>query len=327
MSLMRLPRRLAGATCAVLGLGLASAALTQAVAADKLIVAIYKSGTQQYFLDQAEGFKKAAAQMGWQAKIINVELDANLAITAINDAIASGAKGIALTAPDQAIGPAAAKATKQAGVKFVATDDSLKDEAGKPVPFVGFDGKDMGTKVGVRAGELFAKSGWKDYGVLSVEVQELSVCNDRTNASRNEVIKAGVDKSRIYAVPYDGTTNKALDAAGPVITAHPNVKSWVVFACNDEGVLGATNALTNAGYAPDKVIAVGLGAYEACRPWAANKPTGFKAALYISGTDVGEAAAKQLITSIEKGTPLPEKTVANTTIVDAGNYKSVMPCK
>lgn len=318
-----------------LGRGLLAAGLVAsltvgaAVAQDKLIVGIYKSGTQQYFIDEAAGFTKAAQELGYQAKTINVELDANLAINAVTDAIASGAKGIGITVPDQAIGPAVAKAAADANVLLVATDDSIKDGAGNAIPYVGFDGKDMGTKVGVAAGELLAASGWLEggsYGVLSVEVQTLSVCNDRTNASRDEVTKAGADAANIFAVAYDGTTNSALEAAGPVITAHPDKDKWVVFGCNDEGVLGTVNALTNAGFSPDDIIAVGLGAYEACRPWAAGQPTGFKAALYISGVDVGDSAARALINAIETGEPLPANTVAPTTIVDPSNYKDVMPC-
>ncbi len=300
-----------------------------AFAQEKLVVAIYKSGTQQYFIDQAQGFQAAAKELGYTSQIINVELDANLAISAISDAIAAGAKGIGLTAPDQAIGPAAAKATADASVLLVATDDPLVDGAGKPVPFVGFNGTDMGTKVGTKAGELLTEAGWvenENYGVLSAEVQTLSVCNDRTEAEKQQVIKAGASPDNIYAVAYDGTTNAALEAAGPVVTAHPDVNKWVVFGCNDEGVLGTVNALNNAGFTADDVIAVGLGAYEACRPWKAGIATGFKAALYISGTDVGDAAARALINAIETGKPLPPSTVANTTIVDPSNYADVMTC-
>ena len=64
--------------------------------------------------------------------------------------------------------------------------------------------------------------------------------------------------------------------------------NWVVFGCNDEGVLGTTNALATAGASPDNIIAVGLGAYEACKPWAAGQPSAFKAGLFISGLDVGK---------------------------------------
>lgn len=310
--------------------GFVAAGLTGAATAqDKTIVAIYKSGTQQYFIDEAKGFTDAAKAAGYDAKTINVELDANKGVSAMNDAIASGAKGIAMTAPDQAIGPAVAKAAADAEIPFLATDDSLKDASGADVPYVGFDGTDMGNKVGEKAGELFKAANWggESYGVLSVEVQTLSVCNDRTNAEKAQITAAGADASRIFPVAYDGTTNSALNAAGPVITAHPDVNKWVVFGCNDEGTLGTLNALANAGFSPDDMIVVGLGAYEACHPWAAGQPSGFKAALYISGVDVGSAAANALIAAIDNGTPLPPKTVAKTTIVTPDNYKDVMTCQ
>ena len=300
-----------------------------AFAEDKLIVAIYKSGTQQYFIDQAAGFTKAAEELGYKAQIINVELDANLAISAVSDAIAAGAKAIAITAPDQAIGPAVVKAAADAGIPMIATDDPLKDGAGADVPFAGFDGVAMGTKVGDKAGELLAASGWlsePNLGILLVTVPTLSVCNDRTNAEKAQMVAAGAKEENFIVVEYDGTTDVSLSASGPVITAHPEVTKWVVMSCNDEGVLGATNALKNAGIVPADVIAVGLGAYEACRPWNEGIESGFKAALYISGVDVGDAAARALINSVEKGEPLPAKTVANTTIVDPTTYKDIMPC-
>ncbi|MBN9000458.1 MAG: substrate-binding domain-containing protein, partial [Rhizobiales bacterium] len=225
--------------------GLVAAGLAgNAMAEDKTIVAIYKSGTQQYFIDQAKGFVDAAKAAGYDAKTINVELDANKAVSAMTDAISGGAKGVAMTAPDQAIGPAVAKQAADAKIPFVATDDSLKDASGNPIPFVGFDGTDMGNKVGAKAGELFKAANWAGgkYGVLSVEVQTLSVCNDRTDAEKKQIVAAGADAANIFPVAYDGTTNSALNAAGPVITAHPDVNKWVVFACNDEGALGTLNA-------------------------------------------------------------------------------------
>ena len=59
----------------------------------------------------------------------------------------------------------------------------------------------MGKKVGEAAAQLLTESGWLDdaakkVGVLSVEVQTLSVCNDRTD---NE--KAAVHRRRYARSP------------------------------------------------------------------------------------------------------------------------------
>jgi L-arabinose transport system substrate-binding protein len=307
----------------------ADAPAADAPADTPLFVVINKSADQQYFIDLQNSFVEAATALGAEAKKFDAKLDPSLGVSLINDAISAGAKGIAITVPDQTIGPAIAKAAKDAGVVLIATDDNIVDETGAPVPFVGFDGKDMGKKVGEAAAKLLTESAWLDdaakkVGVLSVEVQTLSVCNDRTDNEKAAIIAAGVPEAQIFPVPYTGEALSSQDAAGPIITANPDVTNWIVFACNDEGVLGALNALATAGVSPDNIIAVGLGAYEACKPWAAEQPSGFKAALFISGLDVGATAAKVLHDAVVNGQEPPAFSIAPTTIVDATNYKDVL---
>ena len=294
-----------------------------------LFVVINKSADQQYFIDLQNSFVEAANAAGADAKKFDAKLDPNLGVGLVNDAISAGAKGIAITVPDQTIGPAIAKAAKDAGVVLIATDDSIVDAEGKPVPFVGFDGKDMGKKVGEAAAKLLTDSGWlkdtaKKVGVLSVEVQTLSVCNDRTDNEKAAIKAAGVPDAQVFAVPYTGEALSAQDAAGPIITANPDVTNWIVFGCNDEGVLGTLNALATAGAKPEDIIGVGLGAYEACKPWAAGQPTGFKAGLFISGLDVGKTAATVLYDAVVNGKAPAASSYAPTSIVDASNYKTTM---
>lgn len=227
-----------------------------------LLIVINKSADQQYFVDLQNSFVKTATDLSAQAKKFDAKLDPSLGVSEINDAISAGAKGIAITVPDQTIGPAIAQAAKDAGVVLIATDDNIKDASGNPVPFVGFDGKDMGKKVGEAAAKLLTDGGWlkdssKKVGVLSAEVQTLSVCNDRTDNAKNAVKAAGVADTQIFAVPYTGDTLSAQDAAGPIITANPTITNWVVFGCNDEGALGTLNALGTAGVKTDNIIAPG----------------------------------------------------------------------
>ncbi len=307
--------------------GAASASASSA-GGKQLFVVINKAADQQYFIDLQTSFIDTITKLGGDSAKFDAKAEAPLGVQLVNDAISKGAKGIAITVPDQSIGPAVADAAKTAGVALVATDDPIKDSSGAAVPFVGFDGTDMGTKVGVEAAKLLTDGGWvkdttKTVGVLSIEKQDLSVCNQRTDAEKAEIAKAGVTADQIFPVASDATVAGSQSATAPVITAHPKVTNWIVFGCNDESVLGGLNAVAAAGVKPDDVIGVGLGAYEACRPWAANQPTGFKGALYISGTDVGAAAAQTLWDNVVSGKPLPAATVAKTTIVDPTTYTTV----
>jgi L-arabinose transport system substrate-binding protein len=293
-----------------------------------LLYIINKSADQQYFIDLQDAFVAKAEELGARALRADAGLEPAQGIDLVNDAISAGAVGIAITVPDQTIGPAIADAAAAAGVALIATDDAITDSAGEPIPFVGFSGSDMGGKVGAEAARILTEGGWLEdesitLGVLSTEVQTLSVCEDRTNASKAAMIEVGVAEDAIFSVPYTGEAQSAQDAAGPVVTAHPDVTHWVVFACNDEGVLGTTNALATQGVAPENVLGVGLGAYEACKFWAADQPSGFKAALFISGQDVGASAAEVLYEHVVNGAELPLDTIAPTTIVDPSTYGDV----
>ncbi|MGI8871072.1 MAG: substrate-binding domain-containing protein [Candidatus Limnocylindria bacterium] len=288
-----------------------------------LIYVIYKLGTQQYFIDQAAGATEKAKQLGATIKVVNVESDANAAVTAVNDAVAAGAKGIGITVPDQQIGPAVATSAANAKIPLVATDDAIKNAAGADVPFVGFSGTAMGSSVGDKACQLLSTGGWltdasKKVGALIIEKQDLTVITQRTDAEKAKLSGCGV--KNIIDVASDSTIDGALKDTGPVITAHPDVTNWVVVGGNDESVKGALQALASAGVKPESIIGVGLGAYEACKEWKAGTPSGFKAALYISGYDVGHTAVQELFDNITKGTPLPAKAIAPTYMVDPTNW-------
>ncbi|MFO8037647.1 MAG: hypothetical protein R6U57_13575, partial [Anaerolineales bacterium] len=55
-----------------------------------------------------------------------------------------------------------------------------------------------------------------------------------------------------------------------------------------------------------------------------DQDTGFKAALFISGLDVGRTAAQVLYDAVVNGVEPPAETFAPTTIVTPQNYTEVM---
>ena len=283
---------------------------------------IQKNGDQQYFVDEARGFREVVEAAGGEVIIQDVVLDSNATISAVETMIGAGVAAIAIVVPDQAIGPAVVERTTAAGIPLIAFDDGIKAGDGADVPYSGFDGTDMGTSVGTKAVELWQAAGSPTDGVgaLSVEVQTLSVCNDRTNASRKLMTDAGFPEENIYAVPYDGTAPAALDASATIVTAHPEITTWIIWGCNDEGVQGGIRALESTGVTADNMIGVGLGAYLACAEWKSGNPTGFKAALYISGYDNGRAGATLLVQAAALGMPLPPYSVAPTAMTTPENY-------
>lgn len=290
------------------------------------IAYIQKQGDQQYFIDQADGAKAAAAELGAEVTIINVGDDANAAISQLDTVIAQGFDAIAIVVPDQKIGPQVIQAARDAGIPLVATDDAIEDGDGNAAPFVGFDGRAMGEQVGAKAAELFMDSGWtaEDTRIMRVSKEDLATCEARNDGAA-EVFgeTTGVDLE-IVRVGSDASTIDSQNKAGAALTGNPGVKHWVVWGCNDESATGAVTALHNAGVAPADILGVGLGAYLTCKDWQAGVESGNRAALYISGVDVGSAAIKVLVDSVKNGTELPANTIADTTIVDPENWEDVM---
>jgi L-arabinose transport system substrate-binding protein len=288
------------------------------------IAYIQKQGDQQYFIDEAQGASDMAKSLGAEVTAINVGDDANAAISQLDTVIAQGYDAIAIVVPDQKIGPQVIDAAKKAGIPLVATDDAIADASGKAAPFVGFDGTSMGQKVGGEAARLFKQTNWTpaDTKIIRVSKEDLQTCEDRNNGALDVFKKdTGVDLP-VVKVGSDASTIDSQDKTAAVITANPGVTNWVVWGCNDESETGAVTALQNAGFTPDHILGVGLGAYLTCKDWKAGTASGNKAALYISGVDVGKAAVKVLVDKVKDGKALPANTIADTKIVGPDNWES-----
>lgn len=286
------------------------------------IAYLQKQGDQQYFVDQAQGARDKAKELGVDLTVVNLGDDANKAISEVDSAVAQKASAVIIVVPDQQVGPQVIAKAKDAGIPIVASDDIIKDASGTAAPFVGFDGKAMGELVGTKAGELFKASGFTaaDTRILRVSKEDLSVCEDRVNAATEAFTAAAGAEVKVIKVGTDATVIDAQNKTGAVLTANRGVKHWVVYGCNDESETGAVTALQNANVKPADILGVGLGAYLTCKDWKAGKETGNKAALFISGKEVGSAAVEVVANALKNKTALPAQTIAKTTMVDASSY-------
>ncbi|MET4638359.1 substrate-binding domain-containing protein [Mycetocola sp. 2940] len=289
------------------------------------IAFLQKQGDQQYFIDEANGAKEAAKAAGdVTINVVDLGTDSNKAISEVEAAIAQDVDGIIIVVPDQQIGPQVIQMAEEAGIPIMAADDTIEDSAGEAAPFSGFDGTSMGEKVGTEAARLYAEAGWTaaDTRILSAYKEDLSVCQQRVDGAASAFTEAVPDAPEVIDIGTDNSATDAQDKAGAIITANAGVKHWVVWGCNDESETGVVTALQNSGVAPADIIGVGLGAYLTCKDWKAGQDTGNKAALFISGIEVGKAAATSMIDLLRNGTELPPVSIANTEIVDASNWEA-----
>jgi L-arabinose transport system substrate-binding protein len=288
---------------------------------------LQKQGDQQYFVDEANGAKREAAKLGnVKVDVVDLGTDSNKAISDLSTEVAQKVNGIAIVVPDQKIGPQVIDSSSQAGIPLVSSDDPIQSGTGKAAPFVGFDSTQMGSAVGTEAGKLFKQSGWTtaNTSVLAAYQQGLSDCQLREQGEEQGFKSAAGTTLPIVKLGTDNSVIDAQNKAAAALTAHPSVKHWVVWGCNDESETGVVTALQNGNVSPSNIIGVGLGAYLDCKDWKAHVNSGNKASLYIGGADVGAAAIKVLVDYLRNNQALPGKTIAKTTMVDASNWQSVM---
>ena len=311
------------AMVAALSLGAAPVAFAR----ELNIAYIQKQGDQQYFVDEAAGAQAEAKTLGGvHVRVINVNTDSNAAISALSVVVGQKVDGIIIVVPDQQIGPQVIGSAAQAHIPVLASDDPIKAGDGTAAPFVGFDSRQMGEKVGTEAGSLFKQAGWDAAGtrVLDAYEQQLSDCQEREAGEMAGFAGAAGATPKDIQVGTDNSVVDAQNRTSAVVTANPGVRHWVVMGCNDENETGAVTALGNAGIPQANVIGVGLGAYLDCKDWQAGQPSGNKAALYISGHDVGATAVKVMVAALRDHQPLPPRTIARTTIVTPQTWKGVM---
>jgi L-arabinose transport system substrate-binding protein len=296
------------------------------------IAYLQKQGDQQYFIDEAQGAKAKAKQLGdVDVRIVNLGNDANKAVSETQAAVAQKANAIIIVPPDPSVGSQIVATANAAKIPLLSSDDQICKTGPDPtkcnrqdlLPRVGFSGSQMGTQVGQRAGEEFKKSGWKaaDTAIIAAWKQDVTVCTDRVVAAQAAFEQAAATKVQVFRVGTDNTPPDAQSKTAATVSGHRSVKHWVVWGCNDENVSGSVMAIQNAGYSASNIDGVGLGAYLACKDWGSGNATGMRAALFINGYDVGGLAVQTIVDNLRDGKPMAQEAFAPTKMVDATNWR------
>lgn len=293
-----------------------------------VIAGIYKAGDQTWFIDEGKASEGVVKSKGGKWMFMDAKMNPDTYLQLIDNAIAQKVSGVLTCTPDQKLSKAVVDKLNAAKIPVIAVDDPLQDESGnKLAPWVGIDAYNIGKLNGEWMANYAKQNGLdkdKEAGVLILTMNTVSSVVPRTKGELEkfkEIIPDFPD-SKVFKADYDGQTQTGFNAAAPIFTAHPEIKKWMVMTGNEEGAVGATRALEQAGLDKQSVV-VGMGAYMAKDEFKKSY-SAMKAAAYFSSDDVGATAAKELIDFIQNGTPIPKETAVKATIVTKDNYKKVM---
>jgi L-arabinose transport system substrate-binding protein len=290
---------------------------------------LVKMPEQAWFINE----QKAATALGQKENFTSVNIgtpDGEKVLAAIDNLGAQGAQGFVICAPDVRLGPAIQARAKRYNMKFVSVDDQLVDTSGKAlstVPHLGMSAFKIGNQVGdAIAGEM-KRRGWKpeEVGALRITDYELPTAKLRTDGATQSLIAGGFKKENIFDAPQKTTDDEGgFNAASPVLAQHPNIKKWVIFALNEESVLGGVRATEQLHIASADVIGVGInGAGEAFAEFQKKEQTGFFGTIAVSSTNHGKDSAQNLVDWIRSGKQPPADTQTTGKLMTRENWKSV----
>ena len=237
---------------------LGAAALTVlagAASAADLACLITKNNTNPFFVKMKEGAEAAATAAGLDFQAYAGEKDGDAApqITAIENCVAAGAKGILITPSNDSVGPAL-KDARAAGILVIALDTPLADAEAQDITFA-TDNFEAGLLIGKWAaatmgeGAATAKIAMldinkdnisvdvaRDTGFLvgfGIEVPDLTVMGSET------------DPRVIGHETSDANPEGGLRAMETLLAKDPDIN--VVYTINEPAAEGAYQALKNAG--------------------------------------------------------------------------------
>ena len=292
-----------------------------------VIYGIYKAGDQTWFIDEGAAAEKAAKAAGYDFIYVDAKMSPEEYLKAIDNAIANNAAGVVTCIPDQTMSQAAYDKLAEAGIPVVAADDALENNGEKIAPWVGINAYIIGQTNGAWLAQ-YAKDNdlvsREDCALLLLTMDTVSSCVPRAQGEYDQFVAdcPDFDTSRIFKADYDGTTDKGNTAAAAVITAHPEIKVWLVTGANEEGTIGACRALESAGLDAEACV-VGLGAYMAKDEYKKEGGSCMKAATYFSSDSIGAGSIDVLLRMIN-GEEVPMETAVDAIIVTPDNYVEVM---
>jgi fructose transport system substrate-binding protein len=241
-------------TKALLGAGALALMSGMASAAD-LACLITKNNTNPFFVKMKEGAEAAATAAGLDFQAYAGEKDGDAApqITAIENCVAAGAKGILITPSNDSVGPAL-KDARAAGILVIALDTPLADPEAQDITFA-TDNFEAGVLIGKWAAATMGE------GAATAKIAMLNINKDNisVDVQRNTGFLTGFgitvpdltvmdseDDPRVIGhESSDANPEGGLRAMETLLAKDPDIN--VVYTINEPAAEGAFQALKNAG--------------------------------------------------------------------------------
>lgn len=292
------------------------------------VAGIHKFGDSLWFVNESAATEARLKELGVdEYTFMDAKDDGNLFLQMIDTAIAQGVDGVITTPPDQTLSQVAVDKLAEAGIPVLASDDPLQTDDGTLLaPCVVIDAYSTGVESARWIIDYMKENGLdtdEECGIMLMTTDTVTSAVPRTEGQEDTIAELLPDfpAERIFYTDYKIDLNVAYTAANSIIVANPQIKKWMVLSTADEGTIGATRALEQAGLDKESCT-VALGGYLA--PAEFEKGTCCKATVYFSAGEIGTHAAENLVMMMKGETP-DQQYMVGCTIATPENHVEVMP--
>lgn len=268
---------------------------------------ICKDLSQEWFQKNLDSLETTAESMGASDVIaLDCEMDPEKCLNNLDNLIAQNVDIIIICTPDQELSQTIVDRCNTAEIPVFADADGLIVDGKHIAPALELNAYVVGSGMGEWLADyvnnnMDLENDADTIGYMRMTMNEVSSCVLRAEGAKDAFLEGcpDFDESKIIDANYDGTTEEGYDVAAATITAHPEIKKWIVTAPNDEGAAGAARAMEAAALDSDACV-VGAGAYVAKDEF--KKPNScFKAAAYFSAEECGTVEATAAIEYLKDG--------------------------
>jgi len=290
---------------------------------------LVKMPEENWFQMEWKFAEKAGADLGFDVIKIGAT-DGEKVLSAIDNLAAQGARGFVICTPDVKLGPAIMAKARSHALKVIAVDDQFLGADGHPmasVPYLGISAREIGQTVGQVCWTELRRRGWNlaETGALALTFNELETARQRVAGARALLLQAGFPAAAIYDSPQKTTdVEGGFNAATVAVTKHPTIKHWLVFAINDESVLGGIQALEGRGFEAQDVIGVGInGMALAASELRKSSATGFFGSVLLDAKRHGYDTAALLYRWITSDRAPPADSRTTGIVITRDNFRQV----
>jgi L-arabinose transport system substrate-binding protein len=289
---------------------------------------LVKRPEELWFQNEWKFAQKCADRYGFQLIKIGAP-DGDKVLSAIDNLAALGTQGFVICTPDVRLGPAIIAKANGYGMKVFTVDDQFVGPDGgfMRVPYMGISSRQIGTSVAEALYAEYNRRRWlpEETAALAVTFDELNTVKERTDSAAETLVQHGFRPDHIFRVPEKTSDLPgAFDAANIALSQHGEVRRWLVFSINDEGVLGAIRALENRGFNADSVIGIGIGSSLGIIEFQKRERTPFFAFCLINPWKHGFETAEMLYNWIHDDIEPPMDIRTTGTIVTREDYVEVL---